>query len=405
MTEFTTVPEHASPLVSARTRAAAQPSRSSRLARPRVPLPGPAAILAAAALWGTTGTASTLAPAGAPPAAVGAAGLAAGGLLLLLTGRGAHKMLAACTRAQRWLLGLGALAVAGYPVTFYPAVARTGVAVATVIALGSAPMFAGLLAWATGQGRPGARWAAATAAAVPGCGALVLAPALTGHGGPADGTGILLAALAGLCYAGYSLIGRTLIAAGHPAAPVLGTMFGAAGPAVLPVLLASGTGWLVTWRGAAVALHLAACTTFLAYRLFGRGLRSTSAQVATTLTLAEPAVAILLGVAVLGERLPALSWCGLAVLAAGLACLTVRAPGGRRPGQGAAAQQRALPGRPWARYAIPDHAALPSCPGRALPLWRCVHVVCVTSPRDPRRVTCNGWRLSPDLRGGFSSDF
>jgi hypothetical protein len=72
-----------------------------------------------------------------------------------------------------------------------------------------------------------------------------------------------------------------------------------------------------------VALHLAACTTFLAYRLFGRGLRSTPAQVATTLTLAEPAVATLLGVAVLGERLPALSWCGLAVLATGLACLAV----------------------------------------------------------------------------------
>jgi DME family drug/metabolite transporter len=336
MTEFTTVPEHASPLVSARSRAASctsRTSRSPRLARlraHRAPLSGPAAILAAAALWGTTGTASTLAPAGAPPAAVGSAGLAAGGMLLLLTSRGARPLLAACTPAQRWLLGLGALAVAGYPVTFYPAVARTGVAVATVIALGSAPVFAGLLAWATGQGRPGARWAAATTAAVLGCGAMVLAPGLTGHSGPADGTGILLAALAGLCYAGYSLIARTLIAAGHQAAPVLGAMFGAAGLAVLPVLLASGTGWLGSWRGAAVALHLAACTTFLAYRLFGRGLRSTPAQVATTLTLAEPAVATLLAVAVLGERLPALSWCGLGVLAAGLACLTVPASRRRR---------------------------------------------------------------------------
>lgn len=329
--------EHASPLVSARSRAAfrssSTSSTTSRLTRSRAhraPLSGSAAILTAAALWGTTGTASTLAPAGAPPAAIGAAGLAAGGLMLLLTSRGVHKMLATCTRAQRWLLGLGALAVAGYPVTFYPAVARTGVAVATVIALGSAPVFAGLLAWATGHGRPGARWATATAAAVLGCGALVLAPALTGHGGPADGVGILLAGLAGLSYAIYSLIGRALVAAGHQAAPVLGVMFGAAGLAMLPVLLASGTGWLGSWRGAAVALHLAACTTFLAYRLFGRGLRSTPAQVATTLTLAEPAVATLLGVAVLGERLPALSWCGLAVLAAGLACLAV--PLNRRPG-------------------------------------------------------------------------
>jgi DME family drug/metabolite transporter len=336
------VPNHACSLVSARTRAPAaapSPHPARCAARPAAGAPprraglltGPAAILAAAVLWGTTGTASTLAPAGARPAAIGSAGLAAGGLLLFLTSRGARSLPAACTGAQRWLLALGALAVAGYPVTFYPAVARTGVAVATVIALGSAPVFAGLLAWAAGQGRPGARWAGATAAAVLGCGALVLAPGLTGHGAPADGTGILLAGLAGLCYAGYSLVGRTLITAGHPAAPVLGAMFGAAGLAVLPVLLASGTGWLGTWRGAAVALHLTACTTFLAYRLFGRGLRSTPAQVATTLTLAEPAAATLLGVAVLGQRLPVLSWCGLGVLGAGLACFAV--PGRRRRGR------------------------------------------------------------------------
>jgi DME family drug/metabolite transporter len=335
---------HAAALFSARSRATARRTRS---------LSGPGAILAAAALWGTTGTVSTLAPHGAQPAAVGSAGLAAGGLLLWSASRrtrpgpAPRPRPAARTGSQRWLLGLGALAVAGYPVTFYPAVARTGVAVATVIALGSAPAFAGLLAWAAGQGRPARRWAAATAAAVLGCAVLVLAPALAGHG-RVDGAGVLLAALAGLCYACYSLAARALIAAGQPAGRVLGSMFGMAGLAVLPVLLACGAGWLATWRGAAVAAHLAVCTTFLAYRLFGRGLRGTSAQVATTLTLAEPAVATLLGVAVLGERLPALSWGGLAVLAAGLACLaapvrqrsqaTRRRPGPWRPGRGYASR-------------------------------------------------------------------
>ncbi|MFJ6777158.1 EamA family transporter, partial [Kitasatospora sp. NPDC091257] len=83
--------------------------------------------------------------------------------------------------------------------------------------------------------------------------------------------------------------------------------------------------WLASARGAGVVLHLAVVTTFLAYWLFGHGLRHTSAQTATTLTLAEPAVAAVLGVAALGERLPALSWCGLAVLAAGLAFLALPA--------------------------------------------------------------------------------
>ena len=279
-------------------------------------------ILTAAMLWGTTGTASTFAPAGAPPAAIGSAGLVLGGLLLFFTSRGTAPV-TAFIHSERWLLALGALTVAGYPLTFYPAVARAGVAVATVVALGSAPVFAGLLGWLTGQGRPGLRWAGATLASVAGCSLLVAGPLLAGHGraAPVSALGIVLAALSGLSYAAYSLTGGKLIARGHGASRVLGAMFGAGSLLVLPVLLAGDTHWLVTVRGAVVAMHLAIFTTFLAYRLFGRGLRSIDARVATTLTLAEPAVATVLGVVVLGEHLPTVSWAGIAVLAVGLAML------------------------------------------------------------------------------------
>ncbi len=290
---------------------------------------GPVPILTAAVLWGTTGTASSLAPSAAPAAAIGSAGLALGGLLLFLSTRSARSLLRRCGRGERWLLLLGAVAVAGYPIGFYPAVARTGVAVATVIALGSAPVFAGLLAWLTTRARPTSRWAGATVLAVIGCTVLVLGPELVGGTAPMDVTGVALAALAGLSYAAYSLIGGKLIARGHPSGAVMGAMFGVAALLVLPVLLGSGTQWLVTLRGAAVAAHLAVVTTFVAYRLFGYGLRHTAAQTATTLTLAEPAVAAVLGVVVLGEHLPAVSWCGLAVLAVGLAFLAVP-PGARR---------------------------------------------------------------------------
>lgn len=290
--------------------------------RAQSPCIGPVPILFAAVLWGTTGTTSSLAPAGAPAAAVGSAGLALGGLLLFLSTRGARLV---CTRHEWWLVAVGALAVAGYPVTFYPAVARTGVAVATVIALGSAPVFAGLLAWAVGQGRPTGRWIGATAAAVLGCAVLVLGPELSGGTASVDLLGIVLAAFGGLTYAVYSLIGGRLITHGHGSNAVMGTMFGIAGLLVLPVVLCTNTSWLHTGRGMVVALHLAVFTTFVAYRLFGFGLRHTTAQVATTLTLAEPAVAAVLGVVVIGERLPMVSWCGLAVTALGLAFLTLGA--------------------------------------------------------------------------------
>ncbi|GAA4880065.1 DMT family transporter [Kitasatospora terrestris] len=278
---------------------------------------GPAPVLGAAVLWGTTGTTASLAPAGAPAAAIGCAGLALGGVLLYLTSL-AGRPRPTWTRRERWLLAAGVPAVAGYPVAFYPAVARTGVAVATVIALGSAPVFAGLLARVTGRHRPTARWAAGTAAAVLGCALLVLG----GAAGRIDLAGVLLAAAAGLAYAGYSLIGGRLIGAGRPSDAVMGVLFGGAGLAVLPLVLALDPRWLATGAGAAVAGYLALFTVFLAYRLFGYGLRRTPAATATALTLAEPAVAAVLGVVVLGERLPAASWCGLAVSAAGLVLLT-----------------------------------------------------------------------------------
>ena len=285
-------------------------------------LTGPLPILTAALLWGTTGTASSLAPAGAPAAAVGGAGLVLGAILLFLTAPGGRSLTRTCTGGEGGLLALGALAVAGYPLSFYPAVARTGVAVATVVALGGAPVLAGLLAWLTRRSRPTVHWVTATATAVLGCAALVLGPGLTGAGAPVDLLGVLLAGVAGLSYAVYALVGGQLIARGHASGAVLGVMFGGAAVLVLPVVLWSARPWLPTARGALVVLYLGVVTTFLCYRLFGYGLRHTVAQTATTLTLVEPAVAAVLGVAVLGERLPAVSWCGLAVLAVGVVLLT-----------------------------------------------------------------------------------
>ncbi len=286
---------------------------------------GATPILVASVLWGTTGTSTSFAPAGASAAAVGSAGLLIGGLLLFLSTAGARSLPAACGGRERWLLLLGAVAVAGYPVTFYPAVARTGVAVATVIALGSAPVFTGLLAWLTGRERLGGRRLYATAGAVFGCAALALGPEFSHDAVPVDPAGIALALVAGLSYALYAFVGGELITRGHASGAVMGVMFGGAGLLVLPVLLGTGTRWFLEWNGLAVALYLAVFTTFISYRLFGFGLRRTSAQSATTLSLAEPAVAALLGVAVLGERLPALSWAGLAALALSLLLLVTPA--------------------------------------------------------------------------------
>lgn len=270
-------------------------------------------IVLAAVLWGTAGTAGTFATA-ATIATPGSVSLAAARLVI---GGSILALLFVRSRAGlgRDLL-FGAACVAAYQLCYFAAVGRTGVAVATVVAIGSGPVFTGLLSWALDRAAPSARWLTGTAAAVTGCAILVLSGG--GDGGGADPGGVALALLGGLIYGTYAVTAARAIARGVPSDTVMGAMFGGAAVLMLPVLLLSSPGWLAEGPGLLTALYLGAATTALAYFLYGRGLRTTPVATAATLALAEPAVAAVLGVAVLGERLAPASWAGLALLAASL---------------------------------------------------------------------------------------
>lgn len=279
---------------------------------------GPLAVAGAAVLWGTAGTAGALAlgeGAGVAPESLAAARLVIGGIALALA---AVPLLAGRVRpGGAWRqLAIAAVAVAGYQLAFFAAVDRSGVAISTVVAIGSGPVFTGALTWLLDRTPPTPRWIAATTAAVVGCAVL-----LTGGGAQAGGqvvSGVLFALLCGLLYAFYAIAAARLIRSGIPSGAVMGLMFGGAAVIMLPVLLATDTAWMATPSGLATALYLGCATTALAYILYGIGLRTTPVATAMTLTLAEPAVAALLGVAVLGERLTATSIAGLVLLGIGL---------------------------------------------------------------------------------------
>jgi DME family drug/metabolite transporter len=273
----------------------------------------------AASLWGTTGTARTFAPADATPVSVGAARIALGGLLLILIaarGGGLRRLLAG-GHTTLVILGAGSVCAAIYQVAFFASVARTGVATGTVVTIGSAPAFAGLLSRLLGSGRLSRRWMISTAGAVIGCAALV-------SGGQAAGVepvGVGLALVSGVGYALYATTVSHLITQGQDDKAVVAGLFGGAAVLLLPVLLAGSPGWLLTGRGLGVAVYLGALTTGIAYVLYARGLRTTPVAAATTLTLAEPAVAGVLGLVVLGEHLGGVALAGLALLAGSLLLL------------------------------------------------------------------------------------
>jgi DME family drug/metabolite transporter len=252
-------------------------------------------VFAAAVLWGTTGTAQALAPQGAQPQVVGAARLAIGGLILM--------------------------SMAFYQLFFFSAVSRTGVAVGTVIAIGSASILAGVLGYLLRGERPGKRWALATLLAVAGCGLLLL----PGQRVTIDLVGIILALGAGLSYAAYTVLSKRLLETHHPDA-VIAVVFCLAALILSPVWFRTRLEWLLQPRGLLVVLHLGVIATAAAYALFARGLALTPVAAAVTISLAEPLTAGMLGLTLLGEQLSLLMALGMGCILSGLLLVSL---GGR----------------------------------------------------------------------------
>jgi DME family drug/metabolite transporter len=279
--------------------------------------PAVAAVLAAAVLFGTTGTAQALGPDSTSPLGVGAVRLAVGGLALLLVLPLVGGSPGSATRLWRTPVGLLAGAcTALYQVCFFAAVERAGVALGTLVTIGSGPVVAGLLGAVLLRERVQASWLVATGTCVGGLALLSLAGS---RDGTADPVGLLLALASGAAYAAYTVAAKQLMRAGRGPADVMASAFALGGLLLLPLLATQPLGWLGRPSGWALAAYLGLVTTTAAYLLFGRGLAVLAAGPVTTLVLAEPLVATALGVGVLGERLPAAGAAGAALVLAGLA--------------------------------------------------------------------------------------
>jgi DME family drug/metabolite transporter len=251
---------------------------------------------------------------------VGAARILVGGALLAVVAFARRR-----GTKRRWSARPVAAAVAGvavYQLAFFAAVADTGVAVGTIVALGSAPTLAGLFEWTVDRRRPPGRWVAATALACVGVALLVLA------GGNADvsAAGVALAVTAGGAYAVYALAAKRLLAAGHAPESVMAAAFGVGALVLLPALIATQPTWLLHADGIALALFLGIIPTAVAYLLFASGLRRLSASETATLTLAEPLTAGVLGAVVLAEPLSGPAVAGAGLVLAGLVALAARPP-------------------------------------------------------------------------------
>jgi len=210
-----------------------------------------------------------------------------------------------------------ALAVLAYQISFFIGAARIGVAMGTLGALATAPFFAGLLGWLVGTGKPSAVWAVSTLMGVIG---LAL---ITGVSEVRDNLGFFAVFISGVMYAVFTVFGVRLTRTHDVSGvEVLGAAFGIGAVISLPIVLFTSA-WVNSALLVGFVLYIGLATTALGYILFGNGLTHLSPGTVSTLTLAEPVLATLMGVFILGEAMNLRGWVGCAVIIGALALLGI----------------------------------------------------------------------------------
>jgi DME family drug/metabolite transporter len=271
------------------------------------------AVLGAAFCFGTTGTTQQLGVPDISPVAVASARLLCGSLFLFLFAflierrNGKYRM----PRTDLLIAGCG---IAIYQLTFFSAVDSTGIAIATVTALGTAPTFSAIVAYLILREKPLLNWYLGTSVTIIG---IVLVGTANGVEG-FNLLGILLASIAGLGFAMFNVICRKSLEKGASDIWVTAQTFGIAAIASAPFLFSESPVWLTTRNGILTTLWLGIFTTSVGYILFMYGLKRIPSSLAATVVLAEPATATILAAVVIGEPLVAQSYLGIATVALGI---------------------------------------------------------------------------------------
>ena len=268
-------------------------------------------VIMAAVLWGTTGSTQAFAPQNATPIVIGALRMAVGGTALLLVAkvRGAFRTK---IKLNKKLLLISSICMAVYQPLFFLGVFKTGIALGTVLALGSAPVFSGVIEYFIEE-KLSKRWIIGTMLSIIGCVFLFIGQ---GHMNM-NIFGSVLSLGAGLSYAIYVKVSQKLFQESRGDV-VNGFVFFISAVILTPILFMNDLSWVMSTRGIMVTLHLGIVATALAYTLFSYGLVNISTPKAVTLTLVEPLTAAILGVVIFNEKLTGFSILGILLLFCGL---------------------------------------------------------------------------------------
>ncbi len=278
-------------------------------------LKGNLLVLSGAVFWGTTGTSQALIPGTPDPLSVGAVRVISAALFLFVFNRlfRIKSDLSILKFRETWIASVSLVL---YQLFFFAGVKMTGIAVGTVLMLGSSTVFAGVLAAVLIREMPEKKWYLSSLMSVAGC--VIL---LAGTGLELNMKGAFFSVCSGLSYSMFSVLSKKVLEK-HKASVFITTVFIISAFLSVPILLFRNPVWILDFSGLMIALYLGFFATALAYFLYTGGLKLTKASTAVTLALAEPATAAILGIMFIGEKVTFFSLSGIAIIFAGLVYLS-----------------------------------------------------------------------------------
>jgi DME family drug/metabolite transporter len=264
--------------------------------------------------------------AGSPmsPLLVGFLRVAVAAPLLCVVARWLAGPLRVSDPGDRTRLVAAGLAMGAFQAFYFWGVAMTSVAVGSLVAICSAPLFITVLATLRlGERMDGRTWGALLAG-LTGAALLTLGPHGPGRlpAGFLGGVGLALGA--GVSYATYAVIVKDVVRR-MPPLTVAALTFSVSALSLAPVLLAEApVGDGAAW---ALVVYLGVVPTAVAYILYVLALRTVPVIVSGVLTLVEPLTATLLSVLFFGDRLGPVGTLGAALLLSAVTGLTLRRRG------------------------------------------------------------------------------
>jgi drug/metabolite transporter, DME family len=291
---------------------------------------GATQVLFAGLLWGTSGTIASFFPVEASSLAIGAVRIAIGSLALvvfrMVSSRGSRGWpFTHSAHLPFPLLLVSAIGMAVTQVALFLSVRLAGVTIATMIFIGSSPLFGGVLSMLLRKERQTRSWLVSSLIVAAGCLGMAFSETF-GLGSTGDRSTLLIGSLVALVAGlGWAVEGNCIKALQTYVPPLdsCAIVMLAGSVPLVPLAALEGFAWMEQPGSIPTALTLGIVSAAIPYLFFSLGMKRIPVAHAFLYGLIEPITASLLGIILLKERLNSTGMIGYGLVLGGLVLFSV----------------------------------------------------------------------------------